>query len=311
MALTDEELIYNEALGYIGEYQVEEGVTDSKQYELCSRFYAKSRDMSLASHPWKEATKSVIIIQDTTDPIFGYDRRYSKPSDTLRVLSVDNSIGADVLLNQQGVQAWEVEGDYILSNSGESPPTWATATEYLDGQFVSVTPDAWVTSTSYIDGQYVKSGNTVYEVLADHTSDTISNDVTAGNIISRGTGSTVSYEVLVTHTSDTVVNDITSGNISVSGDKVDARIVYVKYVWQLTTISKFSTHLREAIGIQLASKVIIGLTNDTKGKVDLINEFERITSPKARSIDGSQRKPKPIFNSEWIRSRTAGTHSWP
>lgn len=311
MALTDEEEIYNEALGYIGEYQVEEGVTDSKQYELCSRFYVKSRDMSLASHPWKEATKSVIIIQDTTDPVFGYSKRYSKPSDTLRILSVDDSIGAEVRSNRQGVQAWEVEGDYILSNAGETPPSWATDTEYLDGQFVSVTPAGWATATAYIDGQYVKSGTTVYEVLSDHTSDTITNDIAGGNIISRGTGSTVSYEILVTHTSDTVVADITAGNISAAGDKVDARIVYIKYVWQLTTISKFSTHLREAIGIQLASKVITGLTNDTKGKVDLINEFERITSPKARSIDGAQRKPKPIFNSEWIRSRTAGTHSWP
>ncbi len=29
--------------------------------------------------------------------------------------------------------------------------------------------------------------------------------------------------------------------------------------------------------------------------------------PKARSVDGAERTPKPIFNSEWIRSRSSGT----
>lgn len=310
MALSDTEVIFNEALGYIGEYSIEDTTASRllKQYLICDRYYEKSRDMALASHPWKEATKSIIILQDADDPLLNdYDRRYSKPSDSLRILSVDDSLGTDLRNKAMGVDGWELEGDYILANAGETPPTWVTATKYIDGQYVSVTPDTWVTGTAYIDGQYVKSGTLVYEVLVSHTSDTIANDITSGNLAAGITGTTVTYEVLITHTSDTVSADITSGNISTSGDTIDARIVYVKYVWKLTDTTKFSTHLREAIAVQLASKVITDLTNDTKGKVDLINEFERLTSPKARSIDGSQRKPKPIFNSEWIRSRRTGT----
>lgn len=322
MALTDTEVIFNEALGYVGEFNIEDTSASrlTKQYLTCDRYYTKSRDMALASHPWKEATKSIIILQDADDPLLNdYDRRYSKPSDSLRILSVDDSLGTDLRNKAMGVDGWELEGDYILANAGETPPTWDSAIKYIDGQFVSITPATWVTSTSYIVGEYKKSGTLIYEILVAHTSDTVSNDVTSGNIISRGTGSTVTYEVLVTHTSDATGStaaaqqavDIAAGNISTSGDTIDARIVYVKYVWKLTDTTKFSTHLREAIAVQLASKVITDLTNDTKGKADLISEFEQLTSPKARSIDSSQRKPKPIFNSEWIRARRSGTHVWP
>lgn len=312
MALSGTEDIYNLSLGYVGEKSVEDSATSraSKQYLLCTRYYEQARDEVMVSHLWNEAMVRVIVLQDATNPLFGYERRYSKPSAAIRVVSIDDSIGAEVLLNQQGVFAWEVEGDYILSNAGETPPSWATATEYIDGQFVSVTPDAWATSTSYIDGQYVKSGTTIYEVLADHTSDTVANDVTSGNLISRGEGTVVTYEVLVTHTSDTVTNDITSGNISASGDKVDARIVYVTYVQQLTDTSKFSPKLKQAIAMKLAIKIITSLHNDPKAKTDLIAEFENLTMPKARSIDGMQMKPRPIFSSEWIRSRSAGVRSW-
>lgn len=307
MALSGQELIFNLALGYIGEYNVEEGATTTPQYLLCNRFYDQARDEVLVSHLWNEAMVRVIITQDAADPVFGYDRRYPKPSAALRIVSVDDSLGSDQRNKAQGVKEWEVEGEYILSNAGETPQTWATTTDYIDGEYVSVTPDTWVAATSYIDGQYIKSGTLIYEVLVDHTSSTIAADITSGNLAAGITGSTVSYEVLVTHTSDTVVADITAGNISASGDKIDHRIVYVTYVTQLTDTTKYSPKLKQAIAMKLAIKIITGLTNDTRGKVDLINEFERLTMPKARSVDAMQGKPKPIFSSEWIRSRTAGT----
>ncbi len=305
MAVTLERLIYNLALGYIGEYAVTDAATTTKQFIYCLRYYAQARDEVLMSHLWNEAMIRVIIAQDSTDSIFGYDRRYSKPSGALRIVSVDDSLGSDQRNKSQGINAWEVEGEYILSNAGETPQTWATATDYIDGEYVSVTPGVWATSTSYIDGEYVKSGTLIYEVLVSHTSDTIAADITAGNLGDGVTGSTVTYEVLVTHTSDTVAADITSANISASG--VDFRIIFITYVTQLTDITKWGSKLKQAIAMKLAIKIITGLTNDTKGKVDLINEFERLTIPKARSIDGAQGTPKPIFNSEWIRSRQTGT----
>lgn len=257
MALSGEEQIYNLSLGHVGEYKVEDTPASRllKQNLLCIRYYDQARDLTLASHPWNEAKKRVIIAQDSDNPIFGYDRQYSTPSDFLRILSVNGSLGADRRLNAEGVDAWEVENEKILANAGEVPPIWKTSTAYIDGQFF--------------------------------------------------TDDSITYEVLVSHTSDTIVADLASDNIVSAGG--DYRIVYIEYIWQLTDTTKFKPNLKEAISVQLAIKIVTGLTNDTKGKVDLINEFERLTMPKARSVDGMQGKPKPIFSSEWLRSRTAGT----
>lgn len=263
MALTAEETIYNLALGTIGEYEVEEGATTTKHYGLCSRFYAQARDEVLISHLWNEAMVRVEIVQDVTNPIFGYDRRYSKPTGALRIVSVDDDLGADQRNKAQGIDAWEVEGDYILSNAGLTPPIWVTDTDYIDGQFFSY-------------------NSTTYEVLVTHTSDT--------------TGATAAAQIAV---------DVAAGNIESKGG--DYRIVYVTYVDQLTDSTKWSSKLKQAVVMKLAIKIITGLTNDTKGKIDLINEFEKLTMPKARSIDAMQGTPKPIFSSEWIRSRQSGT----
>lgn len=311
MALTGEETIYNLGLGHTGEYQVLEGQTDSKQYELCSRYYDQARDLALRSHPWNEAKKRVIIAQDADEPIFGYDRQYTQPTDCLRVLSVNDSLGADRRNRAAGVRDWEPENGKILANAGETPQTWVTNTKYVAGEYVSTTARTWVTSTSYIVGEYVTDGTTAYEVLVAHTSDTIANDVTSGNLQTGVTGTTGSYSVPTTYTSGaTVLIDVTASSLTAVGSV--ARIIFVEYIFQLTDTTKFSSNLKEAIGEQLAIKVITGLTNDTRGKVDLINKFENLTLPKARSVDGAEGKPKPIFNSEWLRSRTSGSRgTWP
>ena len=256
MALTTaEQTIANLALGYVGEYVITDGLTTQKQYEHCERYYDQALEEVLVEHPWNEAMVRVIIPQVADKPIFGYDLRYTIPTDCLRVISVDDETGADVTLNQQGVWPWQTEGDYILSDAGATPQTWATATAYVDGEFVN-------------DG-------------------------------------TLTYEVLVSHTSDTIVNDVASGDIISSGG--DYKVIYVTYVTNLTDTTKWSPRLKQAVAMNLAIKVVTGLTNDTAGKDRLVNEFERLTMPKARSVDAMQGKPRPIFNSSWIRSRTSGT----
>ncbi len=311
MALSGQEVIHNLALGHVGDTEVADTAPSRalKQNLLCIRYYDQARDLTLRSHPWNEAKKRVIIAQDDDDAIFGYDRRYTLPEDALRVLSVNDSLGADRKNRADGVHDWEVEDGKILANAGEIPQTWTTSTKYIAGEYVSTTAETWATSTAYVIGQYVTDGTTTYEVLVAHTSDTIANDVTSGNLDTGVTGTTGSYSVPTTYTSGaTVLADINSSNLTAVGSV--ARIIFVEYIQQLTDTTKFSTNLKEAIGEQLAIKIITALTNDTKGKVDLINKFERLTMPKARSVDGAEGKPKPIFNSEWIRARTSGTRSY-
>lgn len=300
------------ALGHVGEFQVEDSAASRalKQNQLCIRYYDQARDLGLIGHPWNEAKKRIILAQNADVPIFGYDRSYANPSDALRILSVNDSLGADQRNQSAGVDAWEVEGDNTLANTGETPQTWATATDYVDGEFVSTTPRMWVTATAFVDGEFVTDGTKVYEVLVDHTSDTIANDITSGNLGAGVTAGAATYEVATTHTSDTVLADVTAGNLTPTG--ADYRIIFVEYIWQLTDTTKFSAPLKEAIGELLAIKIIVGLTNNTEGRQELIEKFEGVTLPKARSIDAAEGKPKPIFSSEWTRARRTGTRGiWP
>jgi hypothetical protein len=52
--------------------------------------------------------------------------------------------------------------------------------------------------------------------------------------------------------------------------------------------------------------VVVGLTGDSKKKEELINEYEGLVLPQARSRDGAEGKPRPIFSSSWLRARQGG-----
>ena len=307
MALSGQELLHNLALGLIGEFQVQDTAASRalKQNLLCIRYYSSARDLALRSHPWNEAKKRVIIAQTSDEPVFGYDGRYSEPTDSLRILSVNDTIGSDVRNRVGGVKAWEVEDGEIYSNAGEIPQTWVTNTKYVDGEFVSATAVVWATGTSYIADQFVKDNGLVYQVLVDHTSSTIAADITSGDLQAGVKGSTGTYEVLVSHISDTLLTDVASGNIQAVGS--EARVIFVEYIYQLTDTTKFSINLEEVISVQLAIKILPGIKNDPKGKAELINEFERLVMPKARSIDGAEGKPSRYFSSSWLRARNSGT----
>ena len=262
MALSDAEVVYNLALGYIGEYKITEGDTTSKQAVLCIRYYADSRDETLADHPWNFAKKDVILYEYTDHPIFGYNRKYAIPNDCLRVLTVDDFLGSDVSRKQAGIPAWEPKGDYIHSDAGATPPSWASDRDYYDGQFFSY-------------------DSTTYEVLVTHTSDT--------------TGADSDAQIAV---------DVAAGNIESKGG--DYKIVYVEYIWQEMDIDNWIPKAKQALTVNLASKIITGLTNDTQGKKDLIEEYNALVMPLARSTDAAEGKPRPIFSSEWLRARQTG-----
>ena len=138
MALTAVEVVYNLALGLIGEYEVEEDKTTSKQYKLCSRFYAEARDYVLSKHPWNEAMVDVIVMQETTGPLFGQTYKYAVPTDSLQV----RGIGSDLYY-------WEVKGGYIQTDYGRTPDTWLTEEEYVAGQYVQVDAVTYLCGTSH------------------------------------------------------------------------------------------------------------------------------------------------------------------
>lgn len=305
MALSDAEVVYNLSLGRIGDYKIAEGDTTSKQARICIRHYTDAQNETLEAHPWNFAKKDVILYEYTDRPLFGYDRKYATPSDYVRILTCDNSVGADVSRKQMGVPAWEVKGDYVHSDAGAIPDSWSASKKYYAGQFFSTDPVTWATATAYIDGQYVTDGTLIYEVLDNHTSDTIVNDIASADLGAGVSGSVVVYEVATTHTSTTVAADIALTYLTNRG--VDLDIVYVEYLWKQTDMDEWSALAKNALVVKLASKIITDLYPDSdKRRESLINEFRGIVMPDARSADAAEGKPRPIFQSSWLRARHHG-----
>lgn len=248
MALSDQETLYNLALGYVGDSKVTEGSTDAKQYQICERYYTLARDEVLASHIWNEAKTRTIVMQSTTAPLFGYDYQFPLPSDCVRIVS----IGTDkYVVDENG---WEVEGSKIL-------------TDYYDE-----TP-AWVTDTDYVAGQYVSVSDITYLCAVSHTAGVWADDLAGGYWTSQG------------------------------GDYVTLAIEYIS---NSTAISNYSARLKNAVAMKLAIKISTEITNDVDTRNMLIQEYEKLVMPQARSVDSQQGKPRTIFpSSEWIRSRSS------
>jgi len=115
----------NQALGFLGaEAIVLDGTSQNHIY--CETFFMSSRNEMLEAHPWNYASKRTFAIQ-TTDPLFGYDNAFTKPSDCLKVWTIA----------KDPLAVFEVEGGLILTDEGETPSDWATATDYIVGNVVS------------------------------------------------------------------------------------------------------------------------------------------------------------------------------
>ena len=310
MALTDEEDMYNQALGFVGEYQIEDtsDSRQSKQYGLCLRFYDKSRDIMLMRHNWDEATERVIILEDSTKPLFDYAAKFSIPSDKIRIISISRK-GTYGQPTSADILPWEVSGDFIYTNNTESASIWQAARDYVIGEYIADSIVAWVSGTVYLANQVISFGGTSYSAVSGHTASAGNRpDVDDGTIwTNRGTISQSTYLCNVAHTSATSTRPNTQTTTTTwtsQGD--DFNLLYVTYLKQLTDIDKFTPLFKNVIAMQLASMIVTALHNDPKAKIALLNEIEQLLLPQARSMDSMQGKPKQLFSSRHVRSRRVG-----
>ena len=116
----------NLSLNLLGAQEVDAGSPSERNYLLCEDLYPEARNEILACHPWNFAIKRALAIQ-TTDPIFGPDNAFTKPSDCLRVLTVA----------QDPAAIFRAEGDSIITDEGETPAGWGTDTDFLVGHVVT------------------------------------------------------------------------------------------------------------------------------------------------------------------------------
>ncbi len=116
----------NQSLGLLGAAAITVGATTEQNYIYCALFFDDARDEILEAHKWNFAKKRAYAVQ-TTKPLFGYDNAFTKPTDCLRVWTVE----------QKPLAVFEVEGSLILTSEGSAPQDYdEDGVDYLAGQYI-------------------------------------------------------------------------------------------------------------------------------------------------------------------------------
>jgi len=313
MALTAVEVIFNLAIELLGGFRVEDTAVSraDKPYRLANNYYPLARDTILGRHNWNEAVEQVIVSQEapTSNPLFEYNRKYARPTDSMKIISVGdrNIFGAP---STGDIWPWDVVGEFIMSNADQTPQLWVTENDYVAGEYVSRKIEIWVTSTGYLVGQFISTGGSVYVCAEAHTSGTFATDLAASKwtVTTDEVTDNVSYICAISHESGTFADDLEAAKWTTSG--VNYKILYVTYIKQLTDTTKWSARLKDAIVHQLAIYIVTALHNDSKQRIVLVNQLEQLILPQARSVDSQQGKPKRLFSSRHMRSRFQGNAGW-
>lgn len=107
--------ICNLALQRLGAATISSLTDDSKNARECNRVYDHARDSELRAHPWSFARKRASLAADSTDPSFGYAKRYAVPADFLRLMPQNGRNPNDGSTPQDDLQ---IESGYILTDDG-------------------------------------------------------------------------------------------------------------------------------------------------------------------------------------------------
>ncbi len=108
---------------------------------LCKLHFPQVRRATLRSHPWNFAIKRIVIAQDATAPIFGFNTRYSLPPDFLRFLTRHADLGEPVPgLFAEGTD-YQIENGFFLTD-GSSTSSGALNMRYIFDQTVISSWDA-------------------------------------------------------------------------------------------------------------------------------------------------------------------------
>tara|TARA_R110002096_G_scaffold130706_6_gene280055 strand:+ start:1137 stop:1712 length:576 start_codon:yes stop_codon:yes gene_type:complete len=108
--MTDAVSICNLALQLVGAKSISALTDDTTAGRACNRVYTQARDSELRAHPWSFARERVQVAADSTNPTFGYAKRYALPADYLRILPTNGTNGSAIQ------DDWQIEGRYILTD---------------------------------------------------------------------------------------------------------------------------------------------------------------------------------------------------
>ena len=128
--------ICNQALSWLGGDLIISLNDDTTEAKLCKANYVPLRDAVLEEREWTFAVKRVELAQLSEQPLYGFDRKFQIPPETLRVLQVSR-FGEDVTsanVSNTGVRSssrdgtgigretrieWLREGETVVANDAE------------------------------------------------------------------------------------------------------------------------------------------------------------------------------------------------
>ena len=133
--LTEDELC-RQAILRVG--TAEQFGPSSQAMLLAKSLYPQVRDALLLTGSWTWAMKSTTVAESLPRPEYKWAYRYAIPSDCLRVFRVNDQDYAT------GDAAWEVSGNFVLSNSDSGAPDWVAGRSYEVGNVVSSSTAVYV-----------------------------------------------------------------------------------------------------------------------------------------------------------------------
>jgi hypothetical protein len=119
--LTEDELC-RQAILRVG--TAEQFGPSSQAMLLAKSLYPQVRDSLLLTGSWTWAMKSTTVAESVPRPEYKWAYRYAIPSDCLRVFRVNDQDYTT------GDSAWEVSGNFVLSNSDSGAPSWVAGRTY-------------------------------------------------------------------------------------------------------------------------------------------------------------------------------------
>ncbi len=102
--------ICNNALSKVGAQRILSIDDNTASGRACKDQYESIKRSMLRSHPWKFATKRVLLNNTGVPPVFEFSNTYSLPVDCLRVLTMEGGESFP----------WQVEGRNLLTDSNEA-----------------------------------------------------------------------------------------------------------------------------------------------------------------------------------------------
>ena len=126
--LTEDELC-RQAILRVG--TAEQFGPSSQAMLLAKSLYPQVRDALLLTGSWTWAMKSTTVAETLPRPEYKWAYRYAIPADCLRVFRVNDYDYST------GDSAWEVSGNFVLTNADSGSPAWVTGRTYEVGNAVS------------------------------------------------------------------------------------------------------------------------------------------------------------------------------